>query len=119
MNIGGRFSAAGGGFLDGPAAQWVEQLLPLVIDDGVGTFILASDDPATMQHFAEEVAPALREAVARELRHADAATVAEATWVGRSTAVRAKRRAGIDYDALPGVARGARGRARRRRLRPA
>lgn len=107
VNIGGRFSAGaaagagGGGFLDGPAAQWVEQLLPLVVDDGIGTFILASDDPATMQHFAEEVAPALREAVARELRSADAATVAEATWVGRSTAVRAKRRPGIDYDALP------------------
>ena len=30
VNIGGRFSAGGGGgFLDGPAAQWVEQLLPL------------------------------------------------------------------------------------------
>jgi len=102
VNIGGRFSAGiGGGFLDGPAAQWVEQLLPYVIDDGVGTFILASDDPATMQHFAAEVAPALREAVAQELRHADAANVAETTWVGRSTAVRAKRRAGIDYDALP------------------
>ena len=54
-----------------------------------------------MQHFAEEVAPALREAVAARAAAADAATVAEATWVGRSTAVRAKRRAGIDYDALP------------------
>ena len=28
VNIGGRFSAGGGGFLDGPAEQWVEQLLP-------------------------------------------------------------------------------------------
>ena len=99
VNIGGRFSAAGGGFLDGPPGQWVEQLLPLVIDDGIGTFILASDDPGTMQHFAAEVAPALREAVAHELRHSDAATVAEATWVGRSRAVRAKRRSGIDYAA--------------------
>jgi alkanesulfonate monooxygenase SsuD/methylene tetrahydromethanopterin reductase-like flavin-dependent oxidoreductase (luciferase family) len=71
VNIGGRLTAGdGGGFLDGPAAQWVEQLLPYVVDDGVGTFILASDDPSTMQHFAEEVAPVLREAVARELRRA-------------------------------------------------
>ena len=102
VNIGGRFTAgSGGGFLDGPAAQWVEQLLPYVVDDGVGTFILASDDPGTMQHFAEEVAPALREAVARELRRTDAATVAAPTWVGRSSAVRAKRRDGIDYDGLP------------------
>lgn len=102
VNVGGRFSAGGGGFLDGPAEQWVEQLLPYVVDDGVGTFILASDDPGTIQHFAEEVAPGLREAVARELRTSDAAiATAPATWVSRSTAVRAKRRAGIDYDAVP------------------
>ena len=69
VNIGGRFSSgAAGGFLDGPAEQWVEQLLPYVVDDGVGTFMLASDDPGTIQHFAEEVAPALRESVAAELR---------------------------------------------------
>ncbi len=102
VNIGGRFSAGGSsGFLDGPPAQWVEQLLPYVVDDGVGTFILASDDPATIQLFAAEVAPALREAAARELRSTDAAAAASATWVARSSAVRAKRRAGIDYDALP------------------
>lgn len=107
VNIGGRFSAgsggAGGGFLDGPAAQWVEQLLPYVVDDGVGTFILASDDPGTIQHFAEEVAPALREAVAGELRGTDAAASAVLTYAApsRSTAVRAKRRDGIDYDAVP------------------
>lgn len=101
-NIGGRFSAGSGGFLDGPAEQWVEQLLPYAVDDGVATFILASDDPGTIRHFAEEVAPALREAVARELRASDAAiATAPATWVSRSTAVRAKRRAGIDYDAVP------------------
>lgn len=102
VNVGGRFSAGGGGFLDGPAEQWVEQLLPYAIDDGVGTFILASDDAGTMQHFAEEVAPGLREAVARELRGSDAAIVAaSATWVSRSTAVRAKRRTGIDCDDVP------------------
>ena len=101
-NIGGRFSAGGGGFLDGPAEQWVEQLLPYAVDDGVATFILASDDPGTIRHFAEEVAPALREAVARELRASDAAiATAPTTWVSRSTAVRAKRRARIDYDAVP------------------
>ena len=31
------------------AEQWVEQLLPLALDDGVGTFILASDDPGTIR----------------------------------------------------------------------
>jgi len=46
--------------------QWVERLLPLVLENGVGTLILGSDDPHELQRFAEEVAPALREAVARE-----------------------------------------------------
>ena len=105
VNIGGRFSsgATGGGFLDGPAEQWVEQLLPYVLDDGVGTFVLASDDPGTIQHFAEEVAPALRESVAAELRvrATSDASLITSTYTSRSTAVRAKRRDGIDYDAVP------------------
>lgn len=71
VNIDGRFSSAGGGgFLHGPANQWVEELLPYVVADGVGTFILASDDADDIQRFADEVAPALREAIAREVRPA-------------------------------------------------
>src|SRR6185312_3953594 len=58
LNIGGRFSAANGGFLQGPSEQWVEELLPMIMDDGVGTFIVATDDPGTLERFAEEVAPA-------------------------------------------------------------
>ncbi|MRG59903.1 LLM class flavin-dependent oxidoreductase [Agromyces sp. CFH 90414] len=97
LNVFGRFSAGGGRLLDGPPEQWVEQLLPFVVEDGVDTFILASDDPATMQRFAAEVAPGLREAVAREL--GDAA-VAPARAPRSSLAI-AKRRTGIDYDAVP------------------
>ena len=48
------------------AATWVEQLLPLVLEHGFSTFILAGDDPRAIQRFGQEVAPALREAVARE-----------------------------------------------------
>jgi len=99
-NIGGQFAGSNGGFLVGPSAQWVDDLLPFVLDDGVATFILASDDPATMQRFAEEVAPALREAVLRERASAgtNTATVKRAS-------VLAARRDGIDYDAVPaGVA---------------
>ena len=95
VNIAGRFSAARGGFLDGPSAQWVEQLLPLVVDAGVGTFILMADDPQIMEQFALEVAPALREAVSRALPDASASLKT------RRAAVRAKRRAGIDYDNVP------------------
>jgi alkanesulfonate monooxygenase SsuD/methylene tetrahydromethanopterin reductase-like flavin-dependent oxidoreductase (luciferase family) len=65
-NISGRIGPGGGGFLDGPAGQWVEQLLPLVTETGMDTFVLwPSEDPdRQLELFAAEVAPALRQAVA-------------------------------------------------------
>ena len=65
-NVSGRIGPAGGGFLDGPPGQWVEQLLPLVVETGMDTFVLwPSESPASqLERFAAEVAPALREAVA-------------------------------------------------------
>jgi alkanesulfonate monooxygenase SsuD/methylene tetrahydromethanopterin reductase-like flavin-dependent oxidoreductase (luciferase family) len=65
-NISGRVGVGGRGFLDGPAGQWVEQLLPLVVEAGMDTFVLwPSESPASqLQLFAAEVAPALRDAVA-------------------------------------------------------
>ncbi len=95
LNIAGRFSPDSDGFLHGPSEQWVDELLPLVVEDGVGTFILISDDPATMERFAAEVAPALREAAERELP--GGFTTARV----RRAASLAKRRPGIDYDAIP------------------
>ncbi|MFI6080797.1 LLM class flavin-dependent oxidoreductase [Streptomyces sp. NPDC051217] len=95
LNLSGTFTRDGGGFLDGPGTQWVEDLLPYALEDGVSTFILASDDPASLQRFAEEVAPALREAVTRE-RGGDGGGPTP-----RSTAVRAARHPGIVYDDLP------------------
>ncbi len=44
----------------------VDDLLPLVLRDGVSAFILASDDAQAIQAFGEGVAPALRAAAARE-----------------------------------------------------
>ncbi len=70
----------------------VDDLLPLVLEDGVGTIILASDDPDALRRFADEVAPALREAVDRE--RGPVSTV-------RSAASLSKRRDGIDYDNIP------------------
>lgn len=96
VNIGGRFTASGTGFLNGPSDQWVDDLLPYVVDDGVGTFIIMGDDPITMQRFAAEVMPALREAVASENTH-----LGVSERVIRSSAVRAMRREDIDYDAIP------------------
>jgi alkanesulfonate monooxygenase SsuD/methylene tetrahydromethanopterin reductase-like flavin-dependent oxidoreductase (luciferase family) len=67
-NISGRIGPGGGGFLDGPAGQWVEQLLPLVTETGMDTFVLwLTESPdRQLELFAAEVAPALREAVAAQ-----------------------------------------------------
>lgn len=96
LNISGRFSPTRGGALNGPSEQWVDELLPLALEDGIGTFFLGSDDSATLQQFATEVMPALREAVSRER---SSHGVAEGSI--RSAAARSKRRDGIDYDAVP------------------
>src|SRR6478609_1144020 len=96
LNITGRFSRTRGGFLDGPAAPWGQASLSLALDDGVGTFILGTDDPEILREFADEVAPALREALASER-----ASVGVIDGSVRSSAIRARRRSGIDYDHLP------------------
>ncbi|WP_406069165.1 LLM class flavin-dependent oxidoreductase [Micromonospora sp. NBC_01638] len=66
LNISGQFSAVGSGPLNGPAEQWVQELVELALGEGVSTFILASDDPDDLRRFAGEVAPAVRELVAAE-----------------------------------------------------
>ncbi|MBV9790085.1 MAG: LLM class flavin-dependent oxidoreductase, partial [Chloroflexi bacterium] len=101
VNISGRFAAARGGFLDGPSAQWVADLLPLVVDQGVGTLILMADQAEIMEQFALEVAPALREAVSRAIPEAFTSPTL------RRADVRAKRRPGIDYDRVPASLAGA------------
>jgi len=64
--VTGQFAPHGHGFLVGPSRQWVEQLLPSVVEDGVGTVLLGTDDRSTLQRFAAEVIPALRAAVDAE-----------------------------------------------------
>ena len=67
-NVNGDFAAREGGFLQGPPRVWVEQLAELVLEHGISAFVLAVDPaaPADMRRFAEEVAPGVRDAVARE-----------------------------------------------------
>jgi alkanesulfonate monooxygenase SsuD/methylene tetrahydromethanopterin reductase-like flavin-dependent oxidoreductase (luciferase family) len=65
-NIGGSFSGAGSAFLQGPPKVWAEQLAGLALDEGMSGFVLMVDDAATMERFASEVAPAVRELVASE-----------------------------------------------------
>jgi hypothetical protein len=58
FDFAGTFGPIGRSFVQGPPQQWARQLLPLVIDHG--------DDPGMIERWGGEVAPALREAVARE-----------------------------------------------------
>jgi alkanesulfonate monooxygenase SsuD/methylene tetrahydromethanopterin reductase-like flavin-dependent oxidoreductase (luciferase family)/FAD/FMN-containing dehydrogenase len=95
-NIRGTFSGSPSGFLFGPSEQWVEELLPLALENGVSTFNLLSDEPDMLRQFAQDVAPALREAVASErLKH----EVVEGTLP--TIFIRSHRREGIDYDEIP------------------
>jgi alkanesulfonate monooxygenase SsuD/methylene tetrahydromethanopterin reductase-like flavin-dependent oxidoreductase (luciferase family) len=65
FGIRGEFSDHSRGFLQGPPEQWVEQLYSLVVEDGITTPMLVADDAHTIERFADEVMPALKEAVAR------------------------------------------------------
>jgi len=103
LNVSGTFGDADGANglggapdLHGAPAAWVDRLLPLVLDEGVSTLVLATDDERTTRRFAEEVVPALREQVAHE-------RAARGTDTSRVVplAVRAARRDGIAYDEIP------------------
>lgn len=79
----------------GTAADWVSDLLPLVLDHGVGTVVLDTDSEDVAARFANDVAPALRAAVDVALPHG---------WSSariRRAAALAKRRQGIDYEGVP------------------
>ncbi|MGN6300964.1 MAG: LLM class flavin-dependent oxidoreductase [Angustibacter sp.] len=65
-NVHGDFRGEGRGFLQGPAALWVEQLAELTLTQGMSTYLLASDDPDDIRRFGAEVAPGVRELVAAE-----------------------------------------------------
>jgi alkanesulfonate monooxygenase SsuD/methylene tetrahydromethanopterin reductase-like flavin-dependent oxidoreductase (luciferase family) len=65
-NIAGSFVGSGSGFLAGPPKVWTEQLAGLALDEGMSGFVLMADDALTVERFAAEVAPSVRELVARE-----------------------------------------------------
>lgn len=71
-----------------------EQLIELALEHGVSTFILATDDPAEIEKWGTETAPALREAVARERGGTEEVVV-------RGPKALAARRSGLNYDAVP------------------
>jgi alkanesulfonate monooxygenase SsuD/methylene tetrahydromethanopterin reductase-like flavin-dependent oxidoreductase (luciferase family) len=65
-NVWGTIGGAGG-FLQGGVAQWVDELTELCVEHGIDTFLFgpAQDAVPQLQRFAAEVAPAVREQVAR------------------------------------------------------
>jgi len=64
-NISGRFGSSAG-MLQGRPADWAEQLAGLTLEEGMSTYILATDDPDDVRRFGEEVAPLVRDLVAVE-----------------------------------------------------
>jgi hypothetical protein len=75
--------------------QGDEAPLPLVRDQGVGIFLLDSNDAEVIERFATETIPALRNAV--EKARAGFPPVVPM----KSARMRAKRREGIDYEGIP------------------
>ncbi|NUR25413.1 MAG: 5,10-methylene tetrahydromethanopterin reductase, partial [Catenulispora sp.] len=67
------------GLLAGPPDSWAEDLAGIALDYGISGFIMMGDDPATLQRYAEEVAPAVRELVAAELKPTAAPDMPPAT----------------------------------------
>jgi hypothetical protein len=109
-NISGSFSGAGSAFLQGPPKMWAEQLAGLALDDGMSGFVLATDDAETLERFAAEVAPAVRELVAAEraARPADADRPIQATSPTLSTLAdnskkRGSARLGVAPTPDPGI----------------
>ncbi|MEQ3551129.1 LLM class flavin-dependent oxidoreductase [Pseudonocardia nematodicida] len=74
---------------------WATELRELVVEHGVGTIVLDTDDHDTLVRFAREVVPAVRAG-------AGAAFPRGAAGVRvRRSSVLARRRPGIDYDGVP------------------
>ncbi|MEU9169816.1 LLM class flavin-dependent oxidoreductase [Streptomyces sp. NPDC048420] len=59
-----------GGFPQGPLDAWPEQLAALTLEHGTSCFLLPAHQPALLQAFAAEVAPATRELVTAERKRA-------------------------------------------------
>ena len=70
FNVNGSFAAAGSGFLQGPPRVWAQQLAELALEHGISAFNLGTSPgaEADVRRWAEDVMPAVREAVTKE-RH--------------------------------------------------
>jgi hypothetical protein len=100
-NIAGSFSGGGSAFLQGPPKVWAEQLAGLALDEGISGFVLMADDTVTVDRFAAEVAPAVRELVASERALADADADADARPAFTPADNSKKRERGLGVAATP------------------
>ena len=64
-NLSGNIGAGGEGSLDGPVSKWIETLTSFALEHGMDTFIYwpSQDHERQVEVFADEVVPAVREAV--------------------------------------------------------
>jgi alkanesulfonate monooxygenase SsuD/methylene tetrahydromethanopterin reductase-like flavin-dependent oxidoreductase (luciferase family) len=67
-NVNGRIGDEHRGLLDGPVEHWVEELTRFAVEFGMDTFIYwpSEDHARQVELFADEVVPAVREAVTEE-----------------------------------------------------
>ncbi|MCR2809093.1 MULTISPECIES: LLM class flavin-dependent oxidoreductase [unclassified Microbacterium] len=86
--------------LNVPSSTDSGQLADLALTHGFSTFIVATDDPNALTHFAQETIPTVRGLI--EAERVRRGTVAP----GRSTRALAARREGISYDEVPASLRG-------------
>ncbi len=108
FNVNGTFAATESGYLQGPPRLWAEQLTELALVHGISAFNLglAPGADADMRKWAEEVAPAVREAVARE-RHSRPASprVMDGGSESAAHAARETRRLVAEVEEIPAVGR--------------
>lgn len=64
-NVNGRIGAEGDGLLEGPVSKWTEELARLTLELGMDTYIYwpSEDHVRQIEVFANEIVPAVREAV--------------------------------------------------------
>jgi alkanesulfonate monooxygenase SsuD/methylene tetrahydromethanopterin reductase-like flavin-dependent oxidoreductase (luciferase family) len=67
LNVNGRITdGPSAGLLNGPVAQWIDELTDLAVGYGFDTFVFWGDGPDQLPRFAEEVVPGVRQQVAVE-----------------------------------------------------
>jgi hemerythrin-like domain-containing protein len=111
FNVNGSFSTGESGYLKGPPRLWAEQLTELALVHGISAFNLglAPGADTDMRRWAEDVAPAVREAVARarQVRPARSASPYVADGGGESSAhaAREAQRLVAEVEESPAVGR--------------